>query len=118
MESGLELPDADLVIDAGAIVASAIVGIGTTLVASVGPAIKASRVPPLAALRDVAVDRSGTSVRRAVIGVVVAGAGQRRPGHRHVDSGDRPRPRRARVARRCSSERSCSARSSPARQLP
>ena len=75
MESGLELPDAGLVINAGAIVASAIIGIGTTLVASVGPAIKASRVPPLAAMRDVAVDRSGTSVLRAVFGVLVAGAG-------------------------------------------
>ena len=75
MEAGLELPAADLVINAGAIVASATIGIGTTLVASVGPAIKASRVPPLAALRDVAVDRSGVSVWRAVIGVVVAGVG-------------------------------------------
>ena len=59
MESGLEMPAADLVISASAIVASAFIGIGTTLVASVGPAIKASRVPPLAALRDVAIDRSG-----------------------------------------------------------
>jgi putative ABC transport system permease protein len=75
MESGLELPDADLAINASAIIASAVIGIGTTLVASVGPAIKASRVPPLAALRDVAVDRSGASVLRAVIGVLVAGAG-------------------------------------------
>jgi putative ABC transport system permease protein len=75
MESGLELPDADLVINASAIIASGIIGIGTTLVASVGPAIKASRVPPLAALRDVAVDRSGASVLRAVVGVIVAGTG-------------------------------------------
>ena len=75
MEAGLELPAADLVINAGAIIASATIGIGTTLVASVGPAIKASRVPPLAALRDVAVDRSGVSVWRAVIGLVVAGVG-------------------------------------------
>ena len=39
----------------------AVVGVVTTLVASVAPAIKASRVAPLAALRDVAVDRSATS---------------------------------------------------------
>ncbi len=75
MESGLELPAADLVINAGAIVASVIVGVGTTLVASVGPAIKASRVPPLAAMRDVAIDRSGSSMRRAVVGTLVAGVG-------------------------------------------
>jgi putative ABC transport system permease protein len=75
MESGSELPAADLAIGTGAIVASAVIGIGTTLVASVGPAVKASRVAPLAALRDVAVDRSANSVWRAVAGVVVAGAG-------------------------------------------
>jgi putative ABC transport system permease protein len=75
MESGLELPAADLVIGTGPIVASIVVGVGTTLVASVGPAIKASRVAPLAALRDVAIDRSSTSVGRAVFGLLVAGAG-------------------------------------------
>ena len=75
IESRLELPAADLVVNASTIVASAIVGIGTTLVATVGPAIKASRVPPLAALRDVAIDRSATSVGRAIVGVVVTGAG-------------------------------------------
>ena len=75
MQSGLDMPDADLVIGVGAIVASAIIGIGTTLVASVGPALKASRVAPLAALRDVAVDRSASSVWRGVVGVIIAGAG-------------------------------------------
>ena len=55
--------------------------------------------PPLAALRDVAVDRSGASVRRAVVGVLVAGAGRRRPRDRHVDAGGRAGPRRARLAR-------------------
>jgi putative ABC transport system permease protein len=37
--------------------------------------VKASRVAPLAALREVAVDRSVTSVKRAVAGVVTTGAG-------------------------------------------
>lgn len=75
MESSLDMPAADLVVGSGAIVASIVVGIGTTLVASVGPAIRASRVAPLAALRDVAIDRSGSSKIRAVVGVVLAGAG-------------------------------------------
>jgi putative ABC transport system permease protein len=75
MESGLDLPGADLVIGSGAVIASVVIGVGTTLVASVGPALKVSRVPPLAALRDVAVDRSATSVWRALAGVTVAGAG-------------------------------------------
>jgi putative ABC transport system permease protein len=71
----LTVPVAGLVVTAGTIVTVAIVGIVTTLVASVTPAIKASRVAPLAALRDVAVDRSGTSKVRAVLGAVVTVGG-------------------------------------------
>jgi putative ABC transport system permease protein len=52
-----------------------LVGIVVTLIASVAPAVKASRVAPLAALRDVAIDRSGSSRARAVLGVLVSGAG-------------------------------------------
>ena len=37
------------------------------------PAIRATRVPPLAALRDVALDRSGASRVRIALGVVIAG---------------------------------------------
>jgi putative ABC transport system permease protein len=40
------------------------------VVAAVSPAIKATRVPPLAAMRDVAIDRSGASKVRLVLGVV------------------------------------------------
>lgn len=75
MESSLDLPHADLVVGSGAVVASIVVGVGTTLLASLAPAIRASRVPPLAALRDVAIDRSGSSKVRAVIGVVLVAAG-------------------------------------------
>jgi len=75
MESGMDMPNADLVIGSGAVIASAIVGIGTTLIASVGPAVKASRVAPLAALRDVSIDRSGSSKVRAGIGLLRTGAG-------------------------------------------
>ena len=71
----LALPKAGLVIGTGTIVAAAVVGVGTTLLASLGPAVRASRVAPLAALRDVAVDQSATSWRRAALGVVVAGGG-------------------------------------------
>src|SRR6185503_18691244 len=41
----------------------------------VTPAIRASRIAPLAALREVAVDRSGASKLRAVLGVLIAGGG-------------------------------------------
>ena len=73
--AGLDLPTAGLVVGVDTIVIAAAVGVVTTLVASVAPALKASRVAPLAALRDVAVDRSATSVVRAVAGAVIAAAG-------------------------------------------
>lgn len=64
-----------VVIDRTAIVVAFVVGIGASLVACVTPALAASRVPPLAALRDVAVDRSSTSFLRAVVGTVLVAAG-------------------------------------------
>ena len=71
----LALSSSGLVIDAGTIVTAAAVGILTTFVASVAPAIKASRVAPLAALRDVAVDRSAVSKMRVVVGILLTGGG-------------------------------------------
>ena len=102
--SDLALPHAELVIGTSSIVAAAVVGIGTTMLASLGPAIRASRVAPLAALRDVAVDRSASSTKRAVAGIVLIGRRRRRDRRRDVEPGrgDGPgRPRRARRARRC-----------------
>jgi putative ABC transport system permease protein len=72
--AGMSL-DQSLVIGVDTIVIAAVVGIGTTLVASIAPALRASRVAPLAALRDVAIDRSGTSLVRALAGTAIAGAG-------------------------------------------
>ncbi|HEX8803228.1 MAG TPA: FtsX-like permease family protein, partial [Acidimicrobiales bacterium] len=60
-----------LTVHAGSMVVAAVVGVVATLIASVAPAVKASRVRPLAALRDVAVDRSGASVVRGVSGVLL-----------------------------------------------
>ncbi len=75
IDSGLELPTADLVITQGTVIVAAAVGVLTTLFASLTPAIKASRIAPLAALRDVAVDRSATSRWRALTGTVIAAGG-------------------------------------------
>jgi putative ABC transport system permease protein len=73
--AGLGLPTSGLVVTSGTVIVAGLVGVLTTIVASVSPAIKASRVAPLAALRDVAVDRSGTSKVRAIAGLVIAAAG-------------------------------------------
>jgi len=73
---GFALPASGLILTGTTAAVSILVGMLVTLLAGVVPAIKASRVPPLAALREVAVDRTGASVPRAVAGVVlVAGGG-------------------------------------------
>ena len=73
--AGFGLPVSSLVLGSGTIVVSMVVGVLITVAASVVPAVKASRVLPLAALRDVAIDRSGTSRIRLVAGAAVAAAG-------------------------------------------
>ncbi|HEX2564468.1 MAG TPA: ABC transporter permease, partial [Acidimicrobiales bacterium] len=73
--AGFAVAGTALVVETSALVLAAVVGVVVTLVASVAPAVKASRVAPLAALRDVAVDRSGASWLRGLLGVVVAGTG-------------------------------------------
>ena len=72
---GLTTPASPLALDTSTVAIALAVGVVVTLVASLAPAVRASRVAPLAALRDVAVDRSATSRRRAVAGAVVTGAG-------------------------------------------
>jgi putative ABC transport system permease protein len=72
---GLELPASALVLSVSTAVTALVVGVVVTLVASIAPALRASRIAPLAALRDVAVDRSAASWFRAVAGLAVTGAG-------------------------------------------
>jgi putative ABC transport system permease protein len=73
--AGFAVAGTALVVETSALVLAGVVGVVVTLAASVAPAVKASRVAPLAALRDVAVDRSGASWIRGLLGVVVAGTG-------------------------------------------
>src|SRR5918995_5303743 len=73
--AGFGLPSSSLVIDAGSVITAMVVGVVVTLLASVAPAVRASRVAPLAALRDVAIDRSGASPWRGLGGPLVVGAG-------------------------------------------
>ncbi|MGX6449162.1 ABC transporter permease, partial [Patulibacter sp. S7RM1-6] len=49
--AGLGVPSGDLVLGAGTVVTSLAVGIGTTLLAAVVPAVRATRVAPVAAMR-------------------------------------------------------------------
>ena len=67
---GLSLPQAPLVITPLIAIGAMAAGLAITAIAAVGPAIKATRVAPIAALRDVALDRSGRSWVRAIVGVL------------------------------------------------
>jgi len=72
---GVQIPDGSVVVSSGTVIASAVVGLTVTVLSAFGPALRASRVAPIAALRDVAQDHTASSVRRAVAGLVVTGLG-------------------------------------------
>ncbi|WP_436794466.1 ABC transporter permease [Actinospongicola halichondriae] len=68
---GIDVPAGDIVITSGTVITSMIAGLGVSVVSAFFPARRAANVAPIAAMRDVAVDSSGSSRSRAVIGSVV-----------------------------------------------
>jgi putative ABC transport system permease protein len=68
---GIDIPGGGSVFMPRTAVVAMTVGVVVTVVAAVFPSLRASRVPPLAAVRDVAVDVSSQSRRRLVSGGVV-----------------------------------------------
>ena len=72
---GFALPAGGLVLSGSSAAASVVVGVVATVAAGAVPAVRASRVAPLAALREATVDQSGLSRGRAVAGLVVTAAG-------------------------------------------
>jgi putative ABC transport system permease protein len=73
--TGLEIPSGDLVVSTGTVVTAFVVGLTVTVLSAVAPAVRASRIAPIAALREVDRDDSGTSIARALIGLLLAGGG-------------------------------------------
>jgi putative ABC transport system permease protein len=72
---GFDMPDGPTVIQPSALITSLAVGVIVTVLSAWLPARRAARIAPLAALREVSVDRSAGSVRRAVAGSVVTAGG-------------------------------------------
>ena len=74
---GAALPGSGLVLTSQTVVAAFVLGIGVTVVSVFLPARKASKVAPIAAMRDVAAERTGPSRVRVVIGltILIIGAG-------------------------------------------
>jgi len=72
---GLEVPGGPIVITASTVITAFAVGTVITVVSALWPAVRSSRVKPIAALRDVAIDVSGSSVARTAAGLVVVALG-------------------------------------------
>ena len=103
--SALELPDGGTVIATHTITTSLIVGTGVTLLASILPARRATRVPPIAAVREGAVLPDD-----AVRGAFRQGGSRRAARVAAVDHRGDVRQRGERRARRCAARRpACSA---------
>jgi len=73
--AGLGLPAGGLTVTAYTIVIAMATGVLVTVLAALMPAIRACRVAPLAALRDVSAGRGGASPKRTLFGLVVLGTG-------------------------------------------
>ncbi|MCU1353693.1 MAG: hypothetical protein JWM05_2902 [Acidimicrobiales bacterium] len=72
---GAELPGSGLTLKPSVLVTSIIVGIVVTVLAGFLPALRAARIPPIAALRDIAIDRSAKSRVRLLLGALLTVAG-------------------------------------------
>jgi putative ABC transport system permease protein len=72
---GAGASDQPLTLPPGAFIISFVVGTLVTVASGFLPAWRAARVPPVAAMRDVAIDTGGRSVPRLVIGFVLLAIG-------------------------------------------
>ena len=72
---GLDIPDGPIVVSSATVTTAFVVGMAATVLSAVVPAVRASRVKPVAALREVAVDQSDLSVGRVVAGLLLVGLG-------------------------------------------
>ena len=72
---GLDIPAGSLVVSGTTIVTALLAGTIVCVASAVFPARRASKVAPLAAIRDVSVDRSGRSRVRLAAGILITGLG-------------------------------------------
>jgi putative ABC transport system permease protein len=72
---GIDIPSSGLLISSRTVLVSLAVGIVITLLAAFSPARKAGKVPPMAAMRDVAVSEETRKLRRLISGCSVLAVG-------------------------------------------
>ena len=73
--TGFEVPTQGLAISTSAFVNTFVAGVLVTVLAAWRPARRAGRVPPLAALRDTALDSAGNITRRVIVGLIIVALG-------------------------------------------
>lgn len=72
---GFDVPSGSMVILSRTVLVALIGGTLITTISAIAPAVRASRVPPIAAMSDVAVSHRGTAIRRNIVGVVLGVGG-------------------------------------------
>lgn len=72
---GVDIPSSGVVIAVRTFVVSLVVGVGITVFSAVIPGRRAASIPPIAALRDVAIDTSASSKGRIAAGIAVVAGG-------------------------------------------
>ncbi len=72
---GASLPSYGLVFEARTAVVGLVVGVGVSVLASLNPARRAARIPPVAALGSTAAEPEQMPVRRTVIGAILLAVG-------------------------------------------
>ena len=73
--TGFEVPTQGLAISTSAFVNTFVAGVLVTVLAAWLPARRAGRVPPLAALRDTALDSAGNITRHVIVGLIIVALG-------------------------------------------
>jgi putative ABC transport system permease protein len=72
---GLTLPTGPMIVKSRTVIAAMAMGTIVTVLSTIGPARKAAKVAPLAAMRDVGTDHRAAGRRRTVIGALVGALG-------------------------------------------
>jgi putative ABC transport system permease protein len=72
---GIDIPAGGIVLSANTVVISLVAGLGVSVASALFPARRASKVAPVAAMREVALDASAGSRRRVGLGLVVTAVG-------------------------------------------
>ncbi|MSO59944.1 MAG: FtsX-like permease family protein [Ilumatobacteraceae bacterium] len=73
--TGIDLPPGSLVFAQHTVVTVLIVGMVVTVISAIMPALRAGKVPPLAAMRSTALDTAGSIRRRVMIAAAFAASG-------------------------------------------